>query len=160
MFLKSLTLRGVVALLVAATLAGLFSTGAIAMPSPADLAMLGAIGATKLVHARVLVDFPLEGLQYKCDQVVKLPYDVAKALQANGIVDTHKDAVAYALSENGNKVLTHETEAERVAAAARAEAQSAVDELADRVATETDAAKKAELQTQLDEANKALVALG
>lgn len=159
MFLKPLTLRGVVALLVAVTLAGLFSTGAIAAPSPADLAILGAIGATKLVQARVLVDFPLEGLQYKCDQVVKLPDDVAKALQANGIIDTHKDAVAYALSENGNKVLVHETEADRAAAAARAAQQAIVDELADRIATETDAAKLADLKTQIDAATQALAAL-
>lgn len=157
---KSLILRGVVTLLVAVALAGLFSVGAIAMPSPADLAVLSAIGATKLVGARVLVDFQLEGLQYKCDQVVKLPDDVAKALQANGIIDTHKDAVAYATAENEGRVLVHETEAERAAAAARVEAKVLVDDLAAKVAGETDAAALDALKKSLAEAEAALAALG
>jgi hypothetical protein len=42
---------------------------------------------------------------YQCDDVVLLPDDVAKALTADGSADAHKDAVAYALSVNGNKVI-------------------------------------------------------
>lgn len=55
---------------------------------------------------RVLVDTRIEGIDYKINQVVELPDDVAKAYADAGVVDPAKAAVAYAVGE-GAEVVVH-----------------------------------------------------
>lgn len=88
---------------------------------------------------RILVD----GAGYKCDDVVLLPDDVAKALAADGAADADKAAVAYALSVNGGKVI----DATVPAADPLAEEIAALEA---QIKVTTDSDKAAELQSLLD----------
>lgn len=54
---------------------------------------------------RVLVACSIGGFSYSCDDVVSLPDNLVKAHADS--VDTNKEAVAYALSVNGGKVIEH-----------------------------------------------------
>lgn len=54
---------------------------------------------------RILVAGAVGGVHYQPDDVVNLPEALAK--QHAEAVDTNKDAVAYALSLNGGKVIEH-----------------------------------------------------
>lgn len=55
-------------------------------------------GAEVAIQARVLVDTWLHGQPVQCDDVVTLPAGSAADLHAAGVIDTHADAVAYAIS--------------------------------------------------------------
>lgn len=74
---------------------------------------------SKLASARVICDVPNHGL--KVGQIVEAEPSLIKALAADGSVDPHKDAVAYARSQNAPVMRSSvELEAERIAAAADA----------------------------------------
>lgn len=59
-------------------------------------------------QARILVAVQLDGQIYQPNQVVDLPPAVAKALRAEGNVDTSKEAIAYCLDELGATVIVHQ----------------------------------------------------
>lgn len=54
--------------------------------------------------ARVLVAAAICGVDVKCGALVDLPADIADQLQREGVVDTHTDAVAYAISEGQSAI--------------------------------------------------------
>ncbi len=89
---------------------------------------------------RVLVAALIAGIAMRPDDVANLPNALAKSFAADGAVDTNKDAVAYALSINGNTVID-------VVAALASDEQRAALEAA--IADATDDAVKADLQAQL-----------
>lgn len=60
---------------------------------------------------RILAAVTLDGIAYQPNQVVDLPAATAKAQQAAGIVDPHKDAVAYCVAEFGATVIVHKAAA-------------------------------------------------
>jgi len=91
--------------------------------------------AGKLIPARVLCDVPLHAL--KAEQLVEAEASLIKALAADGSVDPHKDAVAYA-RESGAAVV-----------------RSAIEVAAEELATAVDAkrveiAQLQDLQTKAD----------
>jgi hypothetical protein len=57
---------------------------------------------------RVLLDHPVDGVKYKCGDVVVFPDDIRKSLVDNGVVDTHPDAIAHATDVEGREVQTHQ----------------------------------------------------
>lgn len=59
---------------------------------------------------RILVAGSIDGVAYQPNDVVSLPANLAEAHVDT--VDSHKDAVAYALSVNGNRVIEHASPAE------------------------------------------------
>lgn len=74
---------------------------------------------SKLASARVICDVPNHGL--KVGQIVEAEPSLIKALTADGSLDPHKDAVAYARSQGAEVVRSAiELAAEHVAAAADA----------------------------------------
>jgi hypothetical protein len=60
---------------------------------------------------RILTAVTLDGIHYQANQVVDLPAGTAKAQQAAGVVDPHKDAVAYCVNELGAQVVVHKASA-------------------------------------------------
>ena len=58
---------------------------------------------------RVLVDQPIEGIPYRCNDVVELPAELAKPLLDQGAIDDNKAAVAYCVTELGREVIVHVT---------------------------------------------------
>lgn len=58
--------------------------------------------------ARVLVDTQVQGVDYKPNQLVELPDDIAKSLAKEGIVDTNKAAIAYCVDELKVEVIVHQ----------------------------------------------------
>lgn len=60
---------------------------------------------------RILTAVTLDGIRYQANQVVDLPASTAKAQQAAGVVDPHKDAVAYCVNELGAQVVVHKAPA-------------------------------------------------
>lgn len=75
---------------------------------------------------RVLVAGPIGGTAYKPDDVVNLPEAMAE--QHANALDSNKEAVDYALSINGGKVIEHgESDAEDGADAVLPAAPAAVD---------------------------------
>lgn len=59
---------------------------------------------------RILVAGSIDGVAYQPNDVVSLPANLAEAHVDT--VDSHKDAVAYALTVNGNRVIEHVSLAE------------------------------------------------
>jgi hypothetical protein len=57
---------------------------------------------------RILTDIRIDGVPYAANQVVDLPVGTAKAQESAGLVDAHKDAVAYCINELGTKPVVHE----------------------------------------------------
>ena len=55
---------------------------------------------------RILVDTPVEGIQYRANQLVAFPAEQAAALKESGFADDSKAAVEYCKSE-GAEVLDH-----------------------------------------------------
>lgn len=109
-------------------------------------------------RVRMLFDHEVDGLRYRCDQVVDFPNDVARELVNVGAADASKEAVAFATKESGGKVLVHETEASRAAQAAVAAALAARDAAAAALEAEKDAARRATLGEALEAAEAALAA--
>lgn len=71
---------------------------------------------TKTLRARVLTDNA--GFGILCNQIVEGPEHVIKALHASGAVDSHPDAVAYAVGIGAQTVaLPNPDGAEQLAAA-------------------------------------------
>jgi hypothetical protein len=65
---------------------------------------------------RILTAVVLDGIRYQPDQVVDLPSATAKAQQAAGAVDPHKDAVAFCEKVLGAEVVVHKAPAKEAAA--------------------------------------------
>lgn len=59
------------------------------------------------VRARVLTTLILDGLTATANQVLSMDDKLAKTYSDAGAVDTNKQAVAYALEENGGKVIDY-----------------------------------------------------
>jgi hypothetical protein len=59
---------------------------------------------TKKTPVRLLVDQDINGKNYKCNQVVILDADQAAALVEQGIADSSKAAVEYALKQGADPV--------------------------------------------------------
>lgn len=55
---------------------------------------------------RILVDTPVEGIQYRANQLVAFPAEQAAALKESGFADDSKAAVDYCKSE-GVEVIDH-----------------------------------------------------
>lgn len=51
------------------------------------------------VKARVVREFPLEGVQYKCNQVIVADNETISELESRGLVCTNQKAVSYCLSK-------------------------------------------------------------
>lgn len=60
---------------------------------------------------RVLVDAPIGGKQYKCNSLVSLPVELAKAAVKDGVADDSKAGIDYVQS-GGGKVVDHEAKDE------------------------------------------------
>lgn len=60
---------------------------------------------------RILTDVKIDGVSYQANQVVDLPAATAKAQQAAGAVDAHKEAVAYCVNELGAVAVIHDIKA-------------------------------------------------
>lgn len=56
---------------------------------------------------RILRDVRIDGVPYKAGQMVAFPPKQADALQKDGSLDTHPDAVSYALAQ-GEQGIVHE----------------------------------------------------
>ena len=59
------------------------------------------------MKVRILADVQVEGTDYKPNQVVDLPTDVAKQLAKAGQVDPNPDAVTYCIEKEGAEVIVH-----------------------------------------------------
>lgn len=102
-------------------------------------------------RVRMLTDYKVEGLAYRCGQVVDFPASIAKDLINLAAADGSKDAVAFAMDENAGKVLVHESEALRAAELELASLQGQDDALRAAYNAEKDAAARAEIAKQGDE---------
>ena len=58
--------------------------------------------------ARILVDTPLDGVQYKPNQVIEAEADTIKELVKAGFADDKAAAVKYCLADEDAKVIKHE----------------------------------------------------
>jgi hypothetical protein len=108
---------------------------------------------------RLLLDQQIEGLQYKCNQVVEMAPALAKGLVANALADDSKAGIDYCINDLGAKVIVHESEKDR---AAKADLSAALQKQADAktaLKKETDAEKRATLSQQLADADAAVAAL-
>ena len=56
---------------------------------------------------RILVDQQIDGIPYRCNDVVDLPAELAKPLLEQGAIDDNKAAVAYCLNDLGATVIAH-----------------------------------------------------
>lgn len=65
---------------------------------------------------RILSDIKVQGVDYKPNQVVDLPADIAKQLAASGSADASKEAVAYCVDDLKSEVVVHQKPAEADAA--------------------------------------------
>lgn len=102
---------------------------------------------------RILVACMIGGIAYRPDDVVNLPESLVKA--HGDQVDANKDAVAYALSINGNQVQEYaDPAAER-----RSELSAQIVELESRLAA-AELIDKPAIQSDLDAAKVALAELG
>lgn len=114
--------------------------------------------STKLVAARVLCDNVLHGI--KAEQLLEADAAVIKALAADGVVDPHKEAVAYARG-TGAAVVRSSIELAAQAAAERVDAlRVEIAKLEDLVAKAQDEATRAALAAELAAAKGELAAIG
>ena len=90
---------------------------------------------------RILAMLQLDGVSYQPNQVVDLPPAAAKAFQADGQVDAHKEAVSYCINELGAEVIVHVDPA--VAEAAAAARAAAIAELQNKIEAAAPADKPA-----------------
>ena len=102
---------------------------------------------------RILVDGPLGGVAYRCNDVVNLPDALAKA-HADA-VDANKEAVAYALSINGGNVIEHVDPQQ----AQRTALEELIAQLEASLAA-ADEAGKAAIAADIDATKQQLAALG
>lgn len=58
---------------------------------------------------RILVDQQIDGIPYRCNDVVDLPAELAKPLLEQGAIDDNKAAVAYCLNDLGATVIAHQS---------------------------------------------------
>lgn len=113
---------------------------------------------TKLIAARVLCDNALHAI--KADQLLEAEPATIKPLAADGVVDVHKDAVAYARASNA-QVVRSAVELAVEAATAKADAlRVEIAKLQDLVDKAADEATKAALTSELAAASAELTALG
>jgi len=61
---------------------------------------------SKTVKARVLVDCGIDGVNYKCNQVMEADKDLVEAHKE--YLDDNKKSVDFCINELGAKVITHE----------------------------------------------------
>ncbi|MGL6245640.1 hypothetical protein [Pseudomonas sp.] len=59
------------------------------------------------IKVRILTAFTLDGIDYHPNQVVDFPVATAKAQEAAGTVDAHKEAVSYCVNDLGAVVVIH-----------------------------------------------------
>jgi hypothetical protein len=112
-------------------------------------------------QARVLVDLPQYGC--KADQILEADESVIKALAADGAVDPHKDAVAYARSHGADVVRSAaELAAEKAAEkeGARKALQAEIATLQEQLTKATESEAKTALEQQIAEKQAAIAALG
>jgi hypothetical protein len=100
----------------------------------------------------MLVDQRVDGLDYKGNQVVDFPNELADKLVAGGAADNNKNAVQYCIDELGAKPIVHEDLAEQAAKAEVKAAKETLDRLNAQVKGETDAGRRANLQVAAKEA--------
>lgn len=62
--------------------------------------------AKKVTPVRILLDFPIEGVSYRANQLVAFPVELVASLKEAGSVDDSAAAVAYCRSE-GCEEITH-----------------------------------------------------
>ena len=67
-----------------------------------------------LITATILCAFELDGERYRPGQVVEFDAPVANNLADQGLIDKHKDSIAYAKSQ-GAKVIRHPVKAANLA---------------------------------------------
>lgn len=102
----------------------------------------------KLILAVALLDIVAHGV--KAGQILEAEASTIEALKKDGQVDPHKEAVAYARSQDAKQVRSAiEASAEALAAAKQA-VLVRIAELEQLVASTEDAEKKAALQAELD----------
>lgn len=111
-------------------------------------------------RVRMLVDKTVDGLQYRANQVVDFPNDVAAALTDGDIkeADASQGAVDYCMKELKAEPIVHADAASRAAATAVNTAQNAVDSAQASFDAETDAGRRASLGKMLKTAKDALAA--
>lgn len=107
-------------------------------------------------RVRMLVDSEVEGLKYKCSQVVDFPDAIAKDLINNGEADGAKGAVDYCVNELKLEPLVHEAVAERAVKSTVKSAKKALEKANAAFEAETDAGKRAALGKQVEAAEAAL----
>jgi len=61
--------------------------------------------ATKLI--RLLTDKDIDGIKYRCNDLVEIDEDVAKALEDDGAADGHEIAIEYVMAVERREVLKH-----------------------------------------------------
>lgn len=112
---------------------------------------------SKLASARVICDVPNHGL--KVGQIVEAEPALIKALAADGSLDPHKDAIAYARSQGAEVVRSSiELAAEQIAAQADA-LRVEIAHLEDLLAKAEDARTKAAIGDQVEAKRAELAAL-
>lgn len=107
-------------------------------------------------RVRMLTDWTVEKLDYRCGQVVELPDAAAKELVNLGAADANAKAVAFGLEESGGRVLVHKTEAMRAAEVAVAQAEAELAGAVAKLEGETDAALRAATEEACAAAKKKL----
>lgn len=111
----------------------------------------------KLILAVALLDIAVHGV--KAGQIIEADPATIEALKKEGQVDPHKEAVAYARSQDAKQVRSVIEVAEEAAAAAKQALLVRVAELEQLVASTEDAEKKAALKAELEAKQAELAAL-
>lgn len=112
----------------------------------------------KLILAVALLDIAAHGV--KAGQILEAESPTIEALKKDGQVDPHKEAVAYARSQDAKQVRSIVELAAEAENAAKQALLVRIAELEPLVASTEDAEKKAALQAELDAKQAELKALG
>ncbi len=64
--------------------------------------------------ARILVDTPIDGIDYQPNQVIEADAELIRDLEKAGFVDSKKAAVDYCIKEEGEEVITHASPSEEL----------------------------------------------
>ena len=103
-----------------------------------------------MTRVRMLVDHKVEGLNYKCNQVVDFPASLAAELVGGNFVDASPGAVEYGLAELGQEPLVHVSAALAAASQELAALHEVHETLQAAYQKEDDAARRAEIGKQSD----------
>lgn len=76
--------------------------------------------------ARILVDKLIDGVQYKCNQVIDADSALIKELVKEGAVDDHPSAVKHCTDNEGEEPILHQSPPSTKAEAKRAAASAAL----------------------------------